>query len=119
MLLHVTARLLEELPDAGPVEIADAAPAFGDDAAASELLSADDLLLVESVRAALAKIEAALSAAAENPPTHSVRAALDGADALMPGELMTGRDSPVARFLPSLVIVDQIERQHSQCEPPR
>jgi hypothetical protein len=107
LLLRVMGMLLDEMPDVGPVENTWAESPFRERAVTSERLSTEDKLLVESLRAALATIAARLSADAdaENASAPFARAALDAAETVMRGELMTRRDPQLARLLPSLVFV--------------
>jgi hypothetical protein len=105
LLLRVMGLLLDELPDVGPVEMTWAESPFRERAAGSERLSTEDKLLVESLRAALATIAARLIADAENASAPFARAALDAAESVMRGELMTRGDPQLARLLPSLVFV--------------
>jgi hypothetical protein len=105
LLLRVMGMLLDGMPEVGPVEITWAESPFHERAATSERLSTEDRLLVESLRAALATIAARLSADAENASAPLARAALDAAETVMRGELMTRRDPQLARLLPSLVFV--------------
>jgi hypothetical protein len=105
LLLRVAARLLDEMPDTGSDEVAGADSSFGDDAPMTKALTADDDALVREVRTALATIAARLGAAAENPPSYPVQSALDGAEIVMRGDLMTGRGDRLPRLMPSLVFL--------------
>jgi hypothetical protein len=69
------------------------------------MLSPDDEMLVREVRSGLAKLAAAVSA--EAPPTgapkSAVRVALDGAELVMRGELISGNGIQLGSLLPSFV----------------
>jgi hypothetical protein len=77
------------------------------------ILSAEDELWVTHLRGGLARIASTLSGGAEPPHPDAVRAALDGADLVMRGELVNGNDDWLPRLMPSFVflvvlpIVDQ------------
>lgn len=105
MPLRVLNRLLGELTTARPTEIVGAECPSRQDTVKSPLLAAEDELLVESLRKGLATIATTLSGDAEIPPDPSVRAALDGAEAITRGELMTRKEPRPARLLPSLVFL--------------
>lgn len=104
-MLRVAARLLDELPDTGHVEVTGADSSFDHVAAMTKALKADDDALVRAVRAVLATIAARLAAAAENPTSYSVQGALDGAEIVMRGELMTDRGDRLPRLMPSLIFL--------------
>jgi hypothetical protein len=104
-LLRVAGRLLDELPEAGPVEVVGADSKFGDDVATSETFTPDDDALVRELRAALATIAARLGAASEEPSSQSVLTALDAAEIVMRGELTTGGQNRLPQLMPSLVFL--------------
>jgi hypothetical protein len=112
-LLRVVAQLCAELapPDQG--EIPTLPSALGEGGAMAGILSTEDELWVTRLRSGLARIAAALSGGAEPPDSVAVRAALDGADLVMRGELVNGNEDWLPQLVPSFVflvalpIVDQ------------
>jgi hypothetical protein len=105
MLLRVTDRLLDELADPAPVDVPGAHSTLGEEGVMSGILSDEQESLVRSVRAALAKIAATLSVGREEPPFDAVGNALDGAEMVMRGELVSGGAERLPRLLPSFVFL--------------
>jgi hypothetical protein len=76
-------------------------------------LSAADESLATGLRAGLARIVAALGSRREDPPGQAISTALDGAEMVVRGELLSGNGERLPRLMPSFVflvtlpIVDQ------------
>ena len=114
-VLHATDRLCAELGYSEGVEEDGrrVTPAPGGDDVA-RLLDAQDELLVSAVRGALARVAAAVAGGwPTGIPTDAVCAALDGAEMVMRGELLSGNAELLPSLMPSFVflvtlpIVDQ------------
>jgi hypothetical protein len=69
------------------------------------MLGPEDESLVVKVREALAGIAATLFTEAEEPSSRAVETALDGAEFVMRGELLTGNPERVLRLMPSFVFL--------------
>jgi hypothetical protein len=113
VLLRVADKLCAELAIAGSWEIPEGHSTLGEAGMMAGILSADDESLVKRLSEALAKIAAALGVGLEDPPTRAVWIALDGAEMVVRGELVSGKVGQLPRLMPSLVflvalpIVDQ------------
>jgi hypothetical protein len=105
LLRRVIDQLIAELPYARSAEVTGADSTFGDDIAMSGLLGAEDETLVRDLRTALATIATTLNAEGKDPPAGSMQAAVDGAEMVMRGALMTGEGNRLARLMPSLVFL--------------
>jgi hypothetical protein len=103
-LLRVADQLSVELGYAGGDEVPGAdSPGGG---MAVGLLNSEDELLVARVRRGLAKIAAALDGiGSEDASETAVGAALDGAEVVMRGELMTGNGGQLPALMPSFVFL--------------
>ena len=105
MLLKVADRLCDEL---GYVETGDVP---GEHSPLSEALmvsgtlGVEDEELVASLRRALAKIAAALSATTEHRREHAVLAALGGVESVIRGELVSGNAEQLPELMPSFVFL--------------
>jgi hypothetical protein len=112
-LLRVVVKLCAELSPPGQGEIPTVPPELGEGGAMAGILSAEDELWVTRLRGGLARIATALSGGAELTDSIAVRAALDGADLVMRGELINGNEDWLPQLMPSFVflvalpIVDQ------------
>jgi hypothetical protein len=112
MLLRLADRLCDGLGLGGEGR----APAhLGSRRARSDMLSPDDEALVATMRQALAAVAAAAVPAKREPRDDAVRAALDGAELVIRGELVSGNAERLPSLMPSFVflvtlpIVDQDE----------
>lgn len=92
MVLRSMDRLLAELPY--PVQVEK-----------SEGPCADDEPLPRRIRGALATMAVALIAERRHPPGPGASTALDGAETVLLGELVTGREDRLPRIMPSLVFL--------------
>lgn len=82
------------------------APLGGEDGAMVGILNSDDELLVASVRRGLAKVAAALGAGDSEVASESaIAAALDGAEMVMRGELVSGNAAQLPALMPSFVFL--------------
>jgi hypothetical protein len=73
--------------------------------AVSRLLSSEDEALVAGMRRGLAKIATALVSRSEDGSNKAVGAALDGAEAVMRGELLSGRAERLPALIPGFVFL--------------
>lgn len=112
-LLRVVDQLCAELAPAGI-----RAPAGGDSRlneyeGMAGILGVKDELLVSDLRSRLAAIAAAITPHGEDAPPKGLMAALDGAELVIRGELISGNREQLPRLMPSIVymvalpIVDQ------------
>jgi hypothetical protein len=112
-LLQVTKRLCSELGYSELGEVPGGRSALDEEGVMAGILSAEDESLVEALRNGLARIAAAVGARREHPPRQAVAAALDGAELVVRGELISGNREQLPRLMPSFVflvtlpIVDQ------------
>jgi hypothetical protein len=113
MLIGVLDRLCAELGGADVGEVLDTGSTLGEEGVMSGILSLEDEQAVMGLRAALVKITAVLSSGAEVLSPLAVRAALDGSEMVMRGELVNGRGEQLPKLMPGFVflvalpIVDQ------------
>lgn len=105
VLLRVADELCAELGDPPCDEIPGARSSLGEEGAMAGILNSEDELAVTSVRGGLARIAAALASDVSAPDTPAVRAALDGAELVMRGELVNGNGSWLPRLMPSFVFL--------------
>jgi hypothetical protein len=106
MLLRVADRLGRELGYVERWDVPGARATPGEGLASSQLLNSEDAALVARLRTALAKIAAALlNARSEHAPVPGVLAALDGAEMVMRGELVSGNAGQLPRLMPSFVFL--------------
>jgi hypothetical protein len=105
VLLRVTGRLLDELPSPKPLDVPGARSTLGDEGVMAGILGAEEESLVRRVRESLATIAATLDAGRADPPIPAVAAALDGAEMVMRGELVSGGAGRLPRLLPSFVFL--------------
>jgi hypothetical protein len=115
LLLQVADRLSAELGPGDGGEAASAAD-LGSRAGPSGVLSPEDESLAMSMRQCLAKVAAGVAAGRpRRGADDAVRAALDGAELVIRGELVTGNADHLVSLMPSFVflitlpIVDQDE----------
>jgi hypothetical protein len=112
-LLRVADQLCAELAPAGVGEAPGARSALGEEGVMAGILSGEDESLVEGLRGGLARIAAALGGRDGDSPGRAVSAALDGAEMVIRGELISGHREKLPRLMPSFVflvtlpIVDQ------------
>jgi hypothetical protein len=112
-LLRVADQLCAELAPAGIGEVPGVRSMLADEGAMAGILSAEDESLVAALRGGLAKIAAAVGGQGEDPPRRAVSTALDGAEMVVRGELLSGNREKLPRLMPSFVflvalpIVDQ------------
>jgi hypothetical protein len=114
-LLGVADQLSIELGYAEGEEIPGAhSPLGGEEGALAGILNSEDELLVASVRRGLAKVVAALGGeGSDGASGRAVGAALDGAEMVMRGELVSGNAAKLPALMPSFVylvtlpVVDQ------------
>ena len=105
MLLRVADRLCRELGYAESGEVPGARTTPGEGLATSRILDSEDAALVARLRTALAKIAVALNTRSEDAPVPGVLAALDGAEMVMRGELVSGNAGQLPRLMPSFVFL--------------
>ena len=106
LLIRVADRLCAELGEVDFGEIPEAGSTLGEQGVMAGILSAEDEWMVIDLRAALAKLAAGLSAEGKPPhPPLAVRAALDGAEMVMRGELVNGKGEWLPKLLPSFVFL--------------
>jgi len=113
-LIGATDRLCAELGASGSGEFALTDPTLAEKGLMGGVLSADDDLLVRRLRAALARIAAALR---ESEPDFShpliIQMVLDGAEMMLRGEILKGNRERLSQLMPDFVflvalpIVDQ------------
>jgi hypothetical protein len=104
-LLRVTEQLLAELPSQPPLEVPGVRSTSGEEGVMAGILGTKDERLVRRVRESLATIAATLDTGHEDPPIPAVAAALDGAEMVMRGELVSGGAARLTRLLPSFVFL--------------
>lgn len=100
-LLRVADQLCAGLPFDGFGEIPGVHSTLGKD----ETLSADDQSRVSQMRWALAKIAACLRGETETPDRPAVRAALDGVELVIRGELLRHNEDQLPKLMPSMVFL--------------
>jgi hypothetical protein len=106
MLLRVADQLGRELGYAEGGDVPGARATPGEGLASSQLLNSEDAALVARLRTALAKIAAALlNARSERAPVPGVLPALEGAELVMRGELISGNAAQLPRLMPSFVFL--------------
>lgn len=113
-LIGATNRLCAELGAGSSEPVASANPTLAEKGLMGGILSAEDDLLVRRLRAALARIAAAVG---ESEPDFShpliVQMVLDGAEMMMRGEILKGNRERLSQLMPDFVflvalpIVDQ------------
>jgi hypothetical protein len=108
-LLRVADQLCAELGfrDDGDAEVPGASSMLRDRGGwGAGILSAEEDLLVVTIRRSLAKVAAAVERPKrEGPPQQAVSAALDGAEMVMRGELVRGNGEKLASLLPDFVFL--------------
>lgn len=102
---RVADRLREEFADPSVAELPGARSTLGAEGQMTGMLGPEDESLVVKVREALAGIAATLFTEAEEPSSRAVETALDGAEFVMRGELLTGNPERVLRLMPSFVFL--------------
>jgi hypothetical protein len=103
-VLRVADQLSTELGYAAGEEVPGAAsPLGGEEGPMAGMLNTEDELLVARVRRALAKVAAALDS--DGPEDTAVGAALDGAEMVMRGELVSGNAARLPELMPSFVFL--------------
>ena len=105
LLLGVAEELCAELPHAGSAEISVMRSTLGAEGLMAGVLDAGDEALATALREALARVAAAAGARPEDPQAQRVLAALDGAEMVIRGELVSGNPEQLPRLLPSLVFM--------------
>ena len=105
LLLGVAEKLCAELPHAGSGEIPVLRSTLGADGPMAGVLGDADEELATVLREALARVAVAAGARPEDPQAHRVLAALDGAEMVIRGELVSGNLVQLPRLLPSLVFM--------------
>jgi hypothetical protein len=106
-LLRVADQLSIELGYAEGEEIPGAcSPLGGEGGAMAGILNSEDELLVARVRRGLAKVVAALGGeGSDGASGRAVGAALDGAEMVMRGELVSGNAAKLPALMPSFVFL--------------
>jgi hypothetical protein len=106
-LLAVVDRLGIELGYAEGGQVPDAhSPLGGEEGAMAGILNSEDELLVARARRGLARIAAALDGEApEGASGNAVSAALDGAEMVIRGELVSGNADRLPSLIPSFVFL--------------
>jgi hypothetical protein len=105
-LLRVADQLSVELGDAGGEEHSGAdSPLDGDQGMMAGILNFEDELLVLGMRQGLAKVAAAADGDSEGSSESAVRAALDGTELVMRGELVCGNADHLPALLPGFVFL--------------
>jgi len=106
VLLEVADQLCAELAFVQREEVPGARSALNERGALGQTLSPQDRSLVMGVREGLARIVAAASAgAAKHPDMNAVQIALDGAESVVRGELVSGNEDRLPRLMPSFVFL--------------
>jgi hypothetical protein len=101
-LLEALDRLSRELGYVGAEELPAPEPRLGGDARGTRILSPEDERLVQKLRSGLARVALALA----GPETdEAVRAALDGAELVMRGELQKGTAARLPELMPDFVFL--------------
>lgn len=105
-LLRVADRLGTELGYTGREEPPGAGSPLGGEGPLAGILNSEDELLVARVRSGLAKVAAALDGEGlEGASRSAVGAALDGAEMVMRGELVSGNAARLPSLMPSFVFL--------------
>jgi hypothetical protein len=106
-LLEAADQLSVELGYAEGKKLPGADSTLGGDGAMAGILNTEDELLVAGVRRGLAKVAAALGGEDLEGGTsgRAVRAALDGAEMAMRGELVRGKAEQLPAMMPSFVLL--------------
>jgi hypothetical protein len=106
-LPEVANRLSVELGYTEGEELPGAHSTLGIEEAMAGILNSEDELLVAGVRRGLARVAAALGGEGSEAGTsgRAVRAALDGAEMAMRGELVRGKDERLPAMMPSFVFL--------------
>lgn len=105
VLLEVADQLCAELAYAGGGEVPGSRSTLGEEGVMSQVLSPTDESLVTRFRASLAKIAAAVAPGTGNPDLRAVQTALDGAELVVRGELVSGNEEQLPRLMPSFVFL--------------
>jgi hypothetical protein len=107
MVLRVADQLCAELGCVeGATEVADSWSSGHRGDGMWGVLTVEDESLVRTIKSKLAQIAAAVSAVAEgDPPADTVCAALDGAEMVMRGELVSGNADRLVTMMPSFVFL--------------
>lgn len=105
ILLEVADWLCAELAYAEAGEVPGAHSRLGEEGVMAQLLSPRDESLVVGIRKGLAKIAAAVATGADSPNPRAVQAALDGAEMVVRGELVSGNEDHLPRLMPSFVFL--------------
>ena len=106
-LLRVADQLSIELGyDPGGEPPGARSPLGGGEGPMAGILNSEDELLVARIRRGLAKVAAALDGeASEGVPEYAVGAALDGAEVVIRGELVSGNAAKLPTLMPSFVFL--------------
>lgn len=105
VLIEVAAQLCAELAYAEAGEVPGAHSTLGEEGVMAQILTPKDEALVRGIREGLARIAAAVAPGAEDSNLRTVQAALDGAEMVVRGELVSGNEEQLPRLMPSFVFL--------------
>jgi hypothetical protein len=105
VLIEVADQLCAELSYAESGGIPGALSTLAEEGVMARMLSPKDESLVSSVREGLARVAAAVAAGSVEPSLRAVQIALDGAEMVMRGELVSGNEDRLPSLMPSFVFL--------------
>jgi len=105
VLIQVADELCLELGFIGTGEVPGARSSLGEEGVMAGILSVAEESLVTRLRISLARLSTALGAGVAGRGGRAVEAALDGAEMVVRGELVSGNADQLERLMPSFVFL--------------